>query len=361
MKVAMTHKEAGMTLLEATLAKIKPVDEALLAKAQAKLDNKTKPQGSLGRLEEVARRFAAITEDLSPDTAKKVIFTFAGDHGIVEEGVSLFPKEVTPQMVLNFLRGGAGVNVLARHSGAEVRVVDVGVDYDFEPAPGLIIKKVAKGTRNFAKGPAMTAAEAVAAVEVGIALAEEAKKEGVAMVGTGEMGIGNTSPSSAIIAAIAGCTVREVTHRGTGIGDAALENKIRVIQAGLDLNRPDPKDPMDVLTKVGGLEIAGIAGLVLGAAANRLPVVVDGFISTAGALIASEMHPSVRDYIFTAHTSVEIGHQMMMERIGVKPLLDLQFRLGEGTGAALAMGLIEAGVKVLKEMATFEEAGVASS
>ncbi len=361
MKVAMTHKEAGMTLLEATLAKIQPVDEALLAKAQAKLDNKTKPQGSLGRLEEVARRFAAITEDLSPDTTKKVIFTFAGDHGIVEEGVSLFPKEVTPQMVLNFLRGGAGVNVLARHSGAEVRVVDVGVDYDFEPAPGLIIRKVAKGTRNFAKGPAMTAEEAVAAVEVGIALADEAKKEGVAMVGTGEMGIGNTSPSSAIIAAIAGCTVREVTHRGTGIGDEALENKIRVIQAGLDLNRPDPKDPLDVLTKVGGLEIAGIAGLVLGAAANRIPVVVDGFISTAGALIASEMHPSVRDYIFTAHTSVEIGHQMMMERIGVKPLLDLQFRLGEGTGAALAMGLIEAGVKVLKEMATFEEAGVASS
>ncbi len=361
MKVAMTHKEAGMTLLEATLAKIQPVDEALLAKAQAKLDNKTKPQGSLGRLEEVARRFAAITEDLSPDTTKKVIFTFAGDHGIVEEGVSLFPKEVTPQMVLNFLRGGAGVNVLARHSGAEVRVVDVGVDYDFEPAPGLIIRKVAKGTRNFAKGPAMTTEEAVAAVEVGIALAEEAKKEGVAMVGTGEMGIGNTSPSSAIIAAIAGCTVREVTHRGTGIGDQALENKIRVIQAGLDLNRPDPQNPLEVLTKVGGLEIAGIAGLVLGAAANRLPVVVDGFISTAGALIASEMHPSVRDYIFTAHTSVEIGHQMMMERIGVKPLLDLQFRLGEGTGAALAMGLIEAGVKVLKEMATFEEAGVASS
>ena len=350
-----------MKLLETTLAKIQPVDEALLAKAQAKLDNKTKPLGSLGRLEEVARRYAAITGDLSPDTGKKVVFTFAGDHGIVEEGVSLFPKEVTPQMVLNFLRGGAGVNVLARHVGAEVRVVDVGVDYDFEPAPGLIIKKVAKGTRNFAKGPAMTAEEAVAAIEVGIALADDAKREGIAMVGTGEMGIGNTSPSSAIIAAIAGCTVREVTHRGTGIGDEALENKIRVIQAGLDLNRPDPRDPLDVLTKVGGLEIAGITGLVLGAAANRMPVVVDGFISTAGALIASEMHPSVRDYIFTAHTSVEIGHQLMMERIGVRPLLDLQFRLGEGTGAALAMGLIEAGVKVLKEMATFEEAGVASS
>jgi nicotinate-nucleotide--dimethylbenzimidazole phosphoribosyltransferase len=349
-----------MELLERTLAKIQPVDEAFLAKAQEKLDDKTKPQGSLGRLEEMARRFAAITGNLMPDTEKKVIFTFAGDHGIVEEGVSLFPKEVTPQMVLNFLRGGAGVNVLARHVGAEVRVVDIGVDYDFEPAPGLIIRKVAKGTRNFAKQSAMTREEAVAAVEIGIALADQAKAEGIAMVGTGEMGIGNTSPSSAIIAALSKCTVREVTHRGTGINDQALEHKIAVIEAGLALNRPDPEDPLDVLAKVGGLEIAGIAGLVLGAAANRIPVVVDGFISTAGALIASELHPCVRDYIFAAHSSVEIGHAMMLQRIGAKPILDLQLRLGEGTGAALAMGLIEAGVKVLKEMATFAEAGVAS-
>lgn len=350
-----------MKLLESTLEKIQPVDEALLAAAQAKLDNKTKPLGSLGRLEEMGRRFAAITGNLSPATDKKVIYTFAGDHGIVEEGVSAFPKEVTPQMVLNFLRGGAGVNVLARHAGAEVRVVDVGVDFDFEPAPGLIISKIAKGTRNFARESAMTREEAVAAIEVGIALADEAKREGIAMVGTGEMGIGNTSPSSAIIAALAGCSVREVTHRGTGINDEALEKKIKVIQQGLDLNRPEPQDPLDVLTKVGGLEIAGIAGLVLGAAANRIPVVVDGFISTAGALIASEMHPSVRDYIFAAHSSVEIGHQMMLERIGAKPILDLQLRLGEGTGAALAMSLIEAGVKILKEMATFAEAGVSEA
>jgi len=350
-----------MTLLDATLAKIQPVDEGLLAKAQALLDNKTKPLGALGRLEEMARRFAAITGDFAPDTDKKVIFTFAGDHGIVEEGVSLFPKEVTSQMVLNFLRGGAGVNVLARHVGAEVRVVDVGVDHDFEPAPGLIIRKVARGTKNFAKGPAMTREETVAAMAVGIALAEQAKAEGVAMVGTGEMGIGNTSPSSAIIAVLSRCTVREVTHRGTGIGDEALENKIRVIEAGLALNRPNPEDPLDVLAKVGGLEIAAIAGLVLGAAANRLPVVVDGFISTAGALIACEMHPHVRDYLFAAHASVEIGHRLMLERIGDEPILDLQLRLGEGTGAALAMGLIEAGVKVLKEMATFSEAGVASA
>lgn len=348
-----------MTLLNETLAKIQPVDPDFLAKAQAVLDNKTKPIGSLGRLEEFGRRFAAISGSLSPETGKKVIFTFAGDHGIVEEGISAFPKEVTPQMVFNFLRGGAGVNVLARHGGAEVRVVDVGVDHDFEPQEGLILRKIAKGTRNFAKGPAMTREEAVAAMEVGIALAAGAKAEGVAMVGTGEMGIGNTTPSSAIIAAISGKSAREVTHRGTGINDAALEHKIRVIEEGLRVNNPESNDPLDVLAKVGGLEIAGIAGLVLGAAANRLPVVVDGFISTAGALIASEMHPYARDYIFAAHQSVEIGHRFMLERIGAEPILDLRLRLGEGTGAALAMGLIEAGVKVLKEMATFAEAGVA--
>ncbi|HEY6009068.1 MAG TPA: nicotinate-nucleotide--dimethylbenzimidazole phosphoribosyltransferase [Geobacteraceae bacterium] len=347
-----------MTLLNETLAAIKPLDPALLAAAQAKLDNKTKPLGSLGRLEEFGRRFAAISGTLEPDTAQKVIFTFAGDHGVVEEGVSAFPKEVTPQMVFNFLAGGAGVNVLARHSGVEVLVVDVGVDYDFGDLPGLIQKKVRRGTANFANGPAMSREEAVAAIEVGIELARQAKQQGVTMLGTGEMGIGNTTPSSAIIAAFSGKPVAEVTHRGTGIGDAALAHKVRLIEAGLALNRPDPTDPIDVLAKVGGLEIAGICGLVLGAAAQRLPVVVDGFISTAGALVAHELHPHVRDYLFAAHESVEVGHRFMLERIGVEPILDLRLRLGEGTGAALAMGLVEAGVKVLKEMATFEQAGV---
>ena len=347
-----------MTLLNETLAAIKPLDPALLAAAQAKLDNKTKPLGSLGRLEEFGRRFAAISGTLEPDTAQKVIFTFAGDHGVVEEGVSAFPKEVTPQMVFNFLAGGAGVNVLARHSGVEVLVVDVGVDYDFGDLPGLIQKKVRRGTANFANGPAMSREEAVAAIEVGIELARQAKQQGVTMLGTGEMGIGNTTPSSAIIAAFSGKSVTEVTHRGTGINDAALANKVRVIEEGLRINAPDPKDPLDVLTKVGGLEIAAIAGLVLGAAANRIPVVVDGFISTAGALVAWELQPLVRDYLFAAHQSVEIGHRFILERLGVEPILDLKLRLGEGTGAALAMGLIEAGAKVLKEMATFEQAGV---
>lgn len=348
-----------METIKATLERIKPVNLELLEKVQLLLDNKTKPPGSLGRLEEFACRIVAISGSLHPDISKKVIFTFAGDHGIVEEGVSLFPKEVTPQMVLNFLSGGAGINVLARHVGAEVRVVDVGVDYDFEEAPGLIRKKVARGTENFAKGAAMTREEMLAALKVGIELADDCKAEGVDLVGAGEMGIGNTTPSSAIIAVISGRSVEEVTHRGTGIGDAALLNKIRVIKQGVELNRPDPNDPLDVLAKVGGLEIAAIAGLVLGCAANSIPVVIDGFISTAGALIAAELHPNVRDYIFAAHESVEIGHSFMLERIGVDPILDLKLRLGEGTGAALAMSLIEAGVKILNEMATFEQAGVA--
>lgn len=347
-----------MKILEAALAMIKPVDPALLAAAQAKLDNKTKPLGSLGRIEEFGRRVAAISGSMKPDLSKKVIYTFAGDNGVVEEGVSAFPKEVTPQMVFNFLNGGAGVNVLARHAGAQVRIVDMGVDFDFGSAPGLIDRKIARGTKNLAKEPAMSRLEAVAALEAGITLALEAKEEGIAMLGTGDMGIGNTTPSSAIIAAFSGIPVRELTHRGTGINDEALEKKISAIEKGLGVNRPDKNDPLDVLAKVGGFEIAGIAGLVLGAAAAGIPVVVDGFISTAGALIASELHPSVKEYIFAAHKSVEIGHTYMLERMNAEPILDLNLRLGEGTGGALAMILIEAGAKVLCEMASFEEAGV---
>ncbi|PKN16610.1 MAG: nicotinate-nucleotide--dimethylbenzimidazole phosphoribosyltransferase [Deltaproteobacteria bacterium HGW-Deltaproteobacteria-23] len=347
-----------MKILEAALAVIKPVDQAMLATAQAQLDNKTKPLGSLGRIEDFGRRVAAISSSMQPDLAKKVIYTFAGDHGVVAEGVSAFPKEVTPQMVFNFLNGGAGVNVLARHAGAEVRVVDMGVDFDFGAIPGLIDRKIARGTKNLAKEPAMSRIEAIAAIEAGISLALDAKAEGVAMLGTGDMGIGNTTPSSAIIAAFSGISVRELTHRGTGINDTALEKKIAAIEQGLAVNCPDPQDPLDVLAKVGGFEIAGIAGLVLGAAASGIPVVVDGFISTAGALIASELHPNVKEYIFAAHKSVEIGHTFMLDRLNAEPILDLGLRLGEGTGAALAMTLIEAGAKVLCEMASFAEAGV---
>ncbi|NIQ96182.1 MAG: nicotinate-nucleotide--dimethylbenzimidazole phosphoribosyltransferase, partial [Desulfuromonadales bacterium] len=284
--------------------------------------------------------------------------TFAGDHGITEEGVSAFPREVTPQMVYNFVNGGAGVNALARHAGADLTVVDMGVDHDFEELDGLVRNKIGYGTANFSKGPAMSREDAIRCLEAGIALAVKCKEDGVDLTGTGDMGIGNTSPSAAIVAAFSQLSVADVTFRGTGIDDEGLKRKVAVIEKGLEVNRPDPADPVDVLAKVGGFEIGGIAGLVLGSAAVGIPVVVDGFISTAGALVASELHPHVKDYIFAAHKSVEIGHTHMLERIGQEPMLDLRMRLGEGTGAALAMSLIEAALRGYREIATFEQAGV---
>lgn len=345
-------------MIEKTIKKITPINAELAEKAQKRLDNLTKPQGSLGRLEEFAKRLVAITESTMPELNKKVIFTFAGDHGVAEQGVSAYPSEVTRQMVFNFLRGGAGINVLARHAGADVVVIDIGVKGDFGEIEGLISKKIVSGTGNIRKGPAMTRDETLKCLEIGIHLAEEYAKKGYTIFGTGDMGIGNTTPSSAIAAVLIGRPVSEVTGRGTGIGDDALKNKITVIEDAIVLNKPDPKDPLDVLSKVGGAEIAGIAGLIIGAAAQRIPVVIDGFISTAGALIAYCLEPTSRDYMFAAHNSVEIGHKAMLEKIGLQPILDLNLRLGEGTGAALAMLLIEAGLKIYKEMATFGEAGV---
>ncbi len=342
--------------LQTAIDSIRPVDSAKLAAVQQRIDSQAKPQGALGRLEEFARRFVAITG--RDEIRAKRVFTFAGDHGVTEEGVSAFPREVTPQMVFNFLEGGASINALARQVGAAVNVVDMGVDHEFAPAEGLILRKVGRGTANFAKGPAMSRADAVRSLEVGIEMAALCREQGVDLAGTGDMGIGNTTPSAAIAACMTGHTVAEVTFRGTGIDDAALVNKIRVIETGLALNAPDPKDPVDVLAKIGGFEIGGIAGLVLGCAAFGIPVVVDGFISTAGALIASELHPNVRDYIFAAHQSVEIGHGAMLAKIGQRPILDLDMRLGEGTGGALAMGLIEAALRALREVKTFDDAGV---
>lgn len=347
-----------MDLLKNTAMAIKPVSEEWYAAAQKHLDNLTKPPGSLGRLEEFARRLVAITENRKPSLDKKVIFTLAGDHGIVAEGVSAYPKEVTPQMVFNFLRGGAGINVLARHAGSEIVVVDIGVDHDFGEVEGLLNMKVMKGTRNFAKGAAMTRDEAVKCVESGIELANGYSKKGYKIIGTGDMGIGNTTPSSAIASVLTGTPVSEVTGKGTGISDEALLRKIKVIEDAIRLNKPDPKDAIDVLSKVGGTEIGGIAGVILGAASNRIPVIIDGFISTAGALVAYTIEPAVRDYMFAAHNSVEKGHRVMLERMGLTPIVDLGLRLGEGTGAALAMLMIEAGLKIYKEMATFQEAGV---
>ena len=337
---------------------IEPVKEIYLERARARLDNLTKPPGSLGRLEEFAARLVAIQETEFPAIDRKTIFVFAADHGITEEGVSAFPKEVTAQMVFNFLAGGAAINVLARHAGAEVAVVDMGVDFDFSESDGVINRKVVRGTGNFAKGPAMTRQEAEQALQAGIDLAYEYADKGCGLFGTGDMGIGNTTPSSAIAAVFTGKPVAHVTGRGTGISDSAFEAKVRAIEEGIRYNKPDPHDPLDVLSKVGGAEIAGIAGLVLGAAARRVPVVIDGLISTAGAMVAYFMAPNVRDYMFAGHNSVEVGHRWMLERMGLTPILDLGLRLGEGTGGALAMLLIEAGLKIYREMATFDEAGV---
>ncbi len=347
-----------MSKLQEVINGIKPVDVSRSNAVQAQLDNLTKPQGSLGRLEELAKKYCLITGKDKPTIRNKIIFTFAGDHGVTEEGVSAFPKEVTPQMVLNFIRGGAGVNVLAKHVGARVIVVDMGVDYDFEPMEGLEIRKIRRGTRNMTKGPAMTRDEAERAVLNGIELVEK-YKDGLDLLGTGDMGIGNTTPSSAIVAVITGADPGTVTGRGTGIDDRSLQNKIAVIRKAISVNNPDPKDALDVLAKVGGFEIAGITGLVLGAALYRIPVVIDGFISTAGALIAAEMNPLVTGCLIAAHQSVEIGHRKMLEHLEQVPLLDLNLRLGEGTGAALGMSLVEAGVKILGEMSTFADAGVA--
>ena len=346
-----------MTLDDA-VRRIQPVDREIATQAQARLDRLTKPLGSLGRLEETAVRYAVITGEVKPNVPRGVVFTFAADHGVAIEGVSAYPREVTPQMVLNFLRGGAGVNVLARHTGVEVRVVDIGVAYDFGSVPGLLHKKVMPGTNNLLVEPAMSREQARQALQVGVELATEAAREGIGLIGTGEMGIGNTTPSAAITAVMTGRPVAEVTGRGTGIDEAGHAHKVAVITQALDRHRPNRADAMDVLAKVGGLEIAGLAGLIFGSAAARIPVVLDGFIAGAAALIAVGVQPLCRDYLIASHRSVERGHQAILDHLGLKPLLDLDLRLGEGTGACLGMGLVQASIKILTEMATFDEAGV---
>jgi nicotinate-nucleotide--dimethylbenzimidazole phosphoribosyltransferase len=346
--------------LRSLVGSILPLEPECLDAAQRRLDDLTKPPGSLGRLETVARRLAGIQRTAKPTIRRKRLYTLAGDHGVTEEGVSAFPREVTAQMVLNFLRGGAAINVLARHVGAEVVVVDIGVDHDFGDLAGLVHAKVARGTANLARGPAMGRREALAALGVGVGLADRAAEEGVDLVGVGEMGIGNTTPAAAILAAFTGLDPSEAVGRGTGVDDQGLARKAEAVRRGLEVNRPDPADPLDVLAKVGGLEIAGIAGVCLGAAARRIPVAVDGFISTAGAMVAARLAPAVKEYLFLSHLSQERAHIRMVEHLDQNPLLVLELRLGEGTGAALAMSVIEASARVLSEMATFSEAGVSN-
>jgi nicotinate-nucleotide--dimethylbenzimidazole phosphoribosyltransferase len=338
---------------------IKPLAPQWTTRAQERLDSLTKPPGSLGKLEELAARYVAIREEFFPRLEIKRVVVFAGDHGVVAEGVSAFPQEVTFQMVYNFMRGGAGINVLARQAGARVEVVDIGVNHDFDPGLNLVSRKVAYGTRNMAREPAMTREEALRAVWVGVERAQEAVEDGVDVLAAGDMGIGNTTAAAALAAVFTGRPVGAVTGRGTGIDTSTLTHKVAVLNRALALNKPTADDPLGALAAVGGLEIAGITGLILGAAAARRPLLLDGFIATAGALVAARLVPAVVDYLVAAHRSVEPGHQITLDHLGLKPLFNLKMGLGEGTGAALGIMLLEAGWRIYREMTTFEEAGVA--
>ncbi|MBI2329015.1 MAG: nicotinate-nucleotide--dimethylbenzimidazole phosphoribosyltransferase [Chloroflexi bacterium] len=346
-------------LLWKTIEMIKPLDEGAMAEARARQDILTKPQGSLGRLEELSVQLAGIQGRAIPQIRHKAIITMAGDHGVVAEGISAYPQEVTAQMVYNFLGGGAGINVIARHTGARIIVVDMGVASELKPHPQLLSRKVARGTRNMSLGAAMTGEQAIKAIETGIEIVTAEVAKGLDIVGSGDMGIGNTTASSAICAVMTGRTVAEVSGRGTGLDDKQLAHKIEVIDRALAVNRPDPKQPLEVLAKVGGFEIGGLVGVMLAAAAHRLPAVIDGFISGAAALIAVALAPGLREFLIAAHVSAEAGHRGLLNHLELKPLLDLGMRLGEGTGAALGIFLSETASKVLAEMSTFAEAGVA--
>ncbi len=357
----MNKEEYGMTismLITKTLDRIAPLDNAAMSTARMRQNQLTKPSGSLGKLEELAIQIAGIQANPMPVLSKKAIALMAGDHGVIAEKVVNWPQEVTAGMVRNILQGGAAINVMARQVGTKVIVIDMGVASEMGPLPDLIVKKVASGTGNIAKGPAMTVSQAVESIEVGIDIVEDEIKRGLDIIGTGEMGICNTTPSSAIYAALSGRPVAEVTGRGTGIDDAQLRHKISVIQRALDINRPDPRDPIDIVAKVGGFEIAGLAGVMLGAASHRIPVVMDGFITGAAALIATGLAPTLKDYIIPSHVSAEAGHKGMLDYMGFKPLMNLDMRLGEGTGAALGIFMAELAVRILSEMATFSEADI---
>lgn len=354
-----------MKLMKKTIKNIKGINTVLVEKAQKRLDNLTKPQGSLGKLEELAKLIVGITGKESPCLKEKVIFTFAADHGITEEGVSAYPKEVTAQMVYNFLNDGAGINVLAKHVGARVVVADLGVAEELKfkgsKLKSLKDRKIGFGTKNMAKGPAMTRIEAIRSIEAGIEIFEEELKNGIDITGTGEMGIGNTTSSSAITAVLTKSPVEDITGAGTGITNEGLKNKIRIIKKVLEVNNPDSCDAIDVLSKVGGFEIGGLAGVILASAAHRVPVVIDGFISGAAALIAFHIEPKTKDYMIASHCSVERGHKIILKHLGLSPIMDLNLRLGEGTGAVLGINIVDASVKILTQMATFKSAHVSNN
>jgi nicotinate-nucleotide--dimethylbenzimidazole phosphoribosyltransferase len=363
-----------MDKIKKIITKISQVDFEIMRKTQKRLDALTKPPGSLGRLEELAKLIVGITGENNPVMKNKVIFTLAGDHGVAEEGVSAYPQVVTAQMVANFLKGGAGINILAKHVGATVVVADLGVASKIpaRPAGGrnskfktqnFRDKKIAFGTKNMARGPAMSKRQAIKSIEAGIEIFEDEffanrGEKNIDIIGLGEMGIGNTTSSSAITAILTGKKVEETTGRGTGLDDEGLKNKIRIIKKALRVNQPDPDDVLDVLAKVGGFEIGGLVGVILAASAGKIPVVLDGFISGTAALIAAHLEPKTKNYLIAGHCSVEKGHRIILERLGLVPLLSLNLRLGEGTGAALAISLVEVAVKILTQMTTFKSAGV---
>jgi nicotinate-nucleotide--dimethylbenzimidazole phosphoribosyltransferase len=356
--------KAARGLVEETIRGVRSLDEDWRARARQRQRTLTKPPGSLGRLEEIAERVCAIQETIEPVADPRRIVVFAADHGVTVEGVSAYPSEVTGQMVANFVRGGAAVNALAGMAHAEVWVVDVGVAGSITVGAGrarLVRRRVREGTRNIAREPAMTEEEMLAAIGAGIEQAEQAAAEGVALLGLGEMGIGNTTAASAVTAALTGQAPSRVTGRGTGVGDESLARKVGIVARAVAVNDPRPDAPLDVLQKVGGLEIAGLCGLCLGGARRRRVLVCDGFIATAGAALAVALCKGVGDYLFAAHLSPEPGHTVLLERIGQRPLLDLGMRLGEGTGAALSMNIIGAAVAAFREMATFESAAVSDT
>ena len=347
------------TLIQNMMATIRPLDFSAIEAARARQLQLTKPTGALGRLETLSIQLAGITGQLNPSLKRKHIILCAGDHGVAAEGVSAYPAEVTPQMVLNFLNGGAAINVLARQMKADVTVVDMGVASDLPPHDNLVQAKVAYGTQNMAHGPAMSREQALQAIATGSRVVNELVEQGgLDLVVLGEMGIANTTPAAAIGAVITGHTPKEITGRGTGVNDEQLAHKINVIKRALTLNQPDPSDAIDVLAKVGGFEIGGLVGVCLAAAAQRIPIIVDGFITTSAALLAVTLAPAVKPYLIAAHRSQEQGHRLLLAHMGLEPLLDLDLRLGEGSGGALAISLIEAAVGTLNEMATFAEAGV---
>ncbi len=348
-----------MSLLERI--KIAGPDERVRAEVARRLDAKTKPRRSLGRLEDLAAAVAAIQRNPQPTVRRKAIVVMAADHGVAAHGVSAYPSEVTRQMVQNFASGGAAICVLARHVGAEVVIADLGCRVAPPPHPAVLDRRIGPGTLDFTEGPAMSRDEAVRAIDVGIALAFELADRGTSLIGLGDMGIGNTTSASAMAAAFLGLAPEAVTGRGTGVDDDGYRRKLEAIVKALEVNRVDPSDALDVLAKLGGFEIAGLAGVALGAASRNIPILMDGLISTAAAFAAARLAPTARGTFLPSHGSVEVGHRHLLASLGTRPLFDLEMRLGEGTGAALAMHLVEASVRLLGEMATFSAAGVTDS